>query len=283
MTALSEPNSSVDLSSNSSEEDIEDSSNSAVFAKTWPDTQQATFQIVKSAELDIKKFQIERHAEEMEADVADREMTLQTEIRDITAEVTELKLEISKQEAELGEIQEQIKDDKISIMRKYSHRLQKYQNIVNHDNQIIDQLNDAIRAQRDNHERNKSLAEIESSDKIASLDFEIASLAKEIENVRKNTLSMLSRSDSDMTDAEATKEAIEAEIHAVGNDSRKLQKHKKEIAANLAALKRELIIAEEVSSNLKKQVAQAAEDRARIRGIIDRTRMQFWRSQNNKF
>ena len=262
------------------DDDSEDSSNSANFSRLWPESHQETVQFIRDTELDIKKFQIERSGEELEADVADREIALQSEIREITAEVSELRIELSKLEAELGNVKEDVKDEKINLMRENNGKLRKFEAVIKNDEGLVEKLQSAVKAQRENHERNKYIIETQKNNEIGLLDQEINRLTLEIENVRHSTLNMLQKGDSNITDSEATTDMIQSQIQILYQDSLKLDKLKQSIRTDLASLKRELIIYEEQAASLNSKIQKAALERAKIRGIVDRTRGNYWHTRN---
>ena len=53
------------------------------------------------------------------------------------------------------------------------------------DEPIIEQLKSAIRAQRENHERNKDIVEIRKKEDMTPIDYQIMYLTNEIELMRK--------------------------------------------------------------------------------------------------
>ncbi|OHT02609.1 hypothetical protein TRFO_07022 [Tritrichomonas foetus] len=278
-----EDQSSYDLSSHASDDDLSDSSLSENFIKKWPDTYFKTVQFVKDTEIDIKRYRLERSNNEMEAELIDREIELQNEIGEITTELTNLRLQLTQLEVEMGNIKDQRSSDLINIRTSLASQLRKYQPILSDSEHTIYQLQEAIEAQRDNHERNKEIYEISKSDEEKALDFEIERLQTEIENVRKSTMSLVESRDADSTDAETTIELLNAEIMNVKSDSDNLQIQKQQIQRNLAEMKAELIIAEETSTALQSQIKKNSQLRAKMKGVIDRVRLTNWKAKNENF
>lgn len=280
MSSLSEPNSGDDLTLSDSENTFDDS-NSANFAKTWPDTHQETIQTLKDAQIDVKKHQIERHEAEMQADITEHETSIQTEVREITAEITELRIEIGSLEKELGDVQEQLKNEIIEITKKSSAKINKYQAIINDDNPIIEQLKSAIRAQRENHERNKDIVQLRKKEEMAPIDHQILSLTKEIEFMRKKMITTAKIGDRDIADAESSESLINSELESIDLEIQKLNNMKQKAVYTLSALKRELIINEELAASLHSQIDKANQTRSQIKFILNRSQNTLWKNQAN--
>ncbi|KAK8884092.1 hypothetical protein M9Y10_043197 [Tritrichomonas musculus] len=281
MSTLSEPNSVENFVLSSSDDNRDDSSNSENFAKTWPDTHQDTFQFVKDTQIDVKKHQLERNEAEMQADIVEQESTLQTEIREITAEITELRVEIGSLEKELSDVQEKLKTDIIDVTKESSEKLHKYQSIVRDDEPIIEQLKSAIQAQRENHERNKDLAEMRKKEINLPLDYQIQSLMSEIELMRKSIINTAKRGEKNISDAESSTSLINVEIESIATEIQKLNNMKQKAAYTLSALKRELIINEEIAASMRSQIDKASMTRNKIKSILDRSQVTLWKSQTS--
>lgn len=281
MSGFQEPNSVDNLVQSESENSFEDSSNSLNFAKTWPDKQQETIQTLKDVQIDVKKHQIEQHEAEMQADIADHETSIQTEIREITAEITQLRVEVGALENELSDVQEQLKNDIINITKESSTKYNKYQSILLNDEPIIEQLKSAIEAQRKNHERNIDLIELGKKETMATIDNQIKVLSDEVELMRKKIIRAGQISSKNIGDTESSISLINLELESIDKKIQKLNEMKKKDTHTLSALKRELILNEEMSLSLHSQIDKAMETRTKVRFILNRSQLALWKSQTD--
>lgn len=272
---------SYEFSHNSSDDD--DSSNSFHSFKRWPDTYRDSIKFVRDAEIEIQHYRLERHEKEMEGELADREVELQNEIRQVTSEVTDLRLQINQLELELSKLQDQKSTQLISIRASLESSLDRMKPEFNDLARTIEQLQNAIEAQRENYERNKNM--ILSSQSIAgnALDDEIEMLKNEIDKSRKFSADNYQRINMDMNDANTTIEMIQAEIDSIQIEDEKLLGQIIDFQKNLVILKRELIIEEETSASLQRQVRESSELRAKMRGAIDRAKDLIWKTKNANF
>lgn len=280
MSILSEPNSGENLTQSDSENTFDDS-NSINFAKTWPNKHQDTIQTLKDAQIDVKKHQIERHEAEMQADIVEHETSIQAEVREITAEITELRIEVSALEKELGDVQEQLKNDIIDIAKENSAKIDKYQAKIMEDEPIIEQLKSAIRAQRENHERNKDIVELRKKEDMTPIDYQIMYLTNEIELMRKKMITAAKTGDRNIADAESSETLINSELESIDLEIQKLNDMKQKAIYSLSALKRELIIYEETALSLRSQIEKASQTRTKIKFILNRSQMEHWKSRTN--
>lgn len=282
MDNYSNHDSSYDLSSHASDDDDSNSSLSVNFVKKWPDTFRDTIQLVRDAQLDIKHYRLERNGNEMEAELVDREIKLQSEIRDITAETTDLRLEVTTLEAELSRIQEQRTAEIISIRNSLANQLRKLQSDLIDFDRTTQLLQDAIEAQRQNHERNKDIMSSSKTSDESALDTEIEMLKMEIEKTRKTTINLAQKSSSDIMDTETTISLLNNEIELAQTEFEKISHQRQEWQLNLSILKRELIYEEEEAAALHRQVVQSSQMRAKMKGVIDRCRMRIWKAHSAK-
>jgi chromosome segregation ATPase len=259
------------------------SSHSSNFVSMWPTTQTQTHQILQDVSLETKKYQLDRHAIELDASVLDREIELQGEIREINAEISELQLEIANNEAILSQIKESRNSNILEIRKRLIVQLRKYDSILAGTDETIAQLTDAIAAQRLDHEERKAHLLQAGKDDEAELELGIQRLTDEIDSVRKETHESIQKGESDMIDTRAMVELLENELSAVSSDSTSVEGQFVQLNRDLTKLKRELIIAEEVSENLRSQIEQNKELRAQMRGVIDRTKQQNWQIQSRLF
>lgn len=283
MENYSNNDSSYDLSSHASDDDDSNSSLSINFVKKWPETFRNSVQLVRDAQIDIKHFRLERNGNEMEAELVDREIELQAEIRDITSETTDLRLQVSNLETELSQIQEQRTHDIISIRTSLANQLKVYQSEMTDFERTIQLLQDAIEAQRENHERNKDMLNTNKSSGESALDTEIEMLKAEIERTRKSSISLASKSSSDMTDAETTISLLNSEIESAQTEYEKISNKRQEFQRNLSILKRELIVEEEEAAALHNQVVKNSQLRAKMKGAIERVRLHIWKVNSASF
>lgn len=282
MENYSNHDSSYDLSSHASDDDDSNSSLSMNFVKKWPDTFRNSIQLVRDAQLDIKHYRLERNGNEMEGELVDREIQLQSEIRDITSETTDLRLEVSGLELELSRIQEQRTAEIISIRNSLASQLRKLQIDLTDFDKTIQLLQDAIEAQRQNHERNKEIMNSNKTSDESALDAEIEMLKMEIEKTRKTTINLAQKNSSDLMDTETTIGLLNNEIDSAQTEFEKISRQRQEWQMNLSILKRELIYEEEEAAALHRQVVKSSQMRAKMKGIIDRCRLRIWKANSVK-
>jgi hypothetical protein len=87
---LSAENGFSNVSSNASVTHSQESSHSSSVIAIWPNTQDQTHRVIEDIGIEEKKFQLEGHAVELEASVLNREIELQSEIREMNSEISEL-------------------------------------------------------------------------------------------------------------------------------------------------------------------------------------------------
>jgi chromosome segregation ATPase len=268
-----------DFLSGASISESHDSSHSSNFVATWPDTHAQTYRFLQEAQLETKKAQLERHGTELEATVLEREVGLQADIRAVNSSVNDLRLEIADQEATLSQIKETRNADILEIRKRLAARLAKYEGVLLETDKTIGQMQEALRAKRDAHEKRKAALLQECQDAAAEQDAAIAELAREVESVRKQTNDAVQKGEADALDTQAAIEHLQIQIRALAADSASIDGQFAQLNHELTGLKRELIFAEEEGESVRQQIEASARLRAQIRAVIDRTRQQQWAVQ----
>jgi hypothetical protein len=249
----------------------------------WPNTQTQTHRILQDVGIETKKYQLERHAVELDASVLDREIELQAEIREINSEINELQLEIANNEVILSQIRESRNFDILEIRKLLVIQLRRFEAVLSDSENTIAQLADAISAQRSNHEERKSDLYLSGKQDESECDSVIEKLGVEIDSVRKQIHESIQKGESDIIDTNAMIELLENEIRLVESDSGNVDAQFVQFNGDLTGLKRELIIAEETSTNLRGQIEFNRQLRAQMRGVLDRTKRQTWEAQTRLF
>jgi chromosome segregation ATPase len=275
--------SDTDFLSGASNPESHESSHSDNFVRTWPDTHAQTYRVLQDAQLDTKKAQLERHRAELEATVLAREVGLQAEIREAAGSVNDLRIEISNHEAALSQIIETRNADVLEIRKRLMNRLKKYEGVMLTTDRTIREMKEAIRAQREAHEKRKAALLQGCADEAGEADARIEALTKEIEAVRGQANEILQKSDADLLDAQATIEHLQSELTGLADESANVDGQFAELSQELAGLKRDLIIAEEEGASVKNQIEFNSRLRAQIRGAIDRTKKQQWEIASRNF
>lgn len=272
-----------DLSSNISIGESNDSSHSSNFISMWPETHANTYQFLRDAELDAKRYQLERYANEMEKSVLDRELELQAEIREVNSEISELRLEIADQEMELNHIKELRNSEILRIRQHLVEQCRNYEQILSNTEATKSQLITAIEAQRDAHENDKLEMQHTCSDEVDSLDDIIAQLNQQIDDVRKEMFEIQQKNDSDLNDTTMTIDMLSNEMRNIGADGDSVDEEFIQLNKELAGLRRELIIAEETSDSLRRQIDDGARLRAQMRSLLDKGKKQLWETRTRGF
>lgn len=263
--------------------DMHDSSHSSSMLDVWPETHANTVRFMKDAELDMKKFQLERHANELEGTILDREIELQSEIREINSIISSLQLSVAEQEQALSQTKESRNGEILRIRSDLVNRLREQERVMLDSEPTITQLVEAIDAQREGQQHEQAVAQNEFEDEMAALDAQIASITAEMDKARQRMFDIQQKSEADTSDTRATMEMLENEIASVGQDCGAVDAQFDRVNGDLTLLRRQLIIAEEESDALRTRLAAQDAVRARMRVVLGRGRNQLWETQTKSF
>ena len=272
-----------DASSNASFGDSEESSRSSNFATRWPETHANTYQFIRDAELDTKKFQLERNANELEGYVLDREIELQAEIRDVNSQIGDLRLEIAQQERNLSEIKEARTNEILRIRQNLMTQCHMHEATVTESKLTIEQLSSAIEAQRAAHERDLMALTEECDDEAARLDRVISDLNAQISSVRQRIREVQQKNENDANDARLTMDMLVNELRTIDEEGAGMLALFEKVNGNVTELKRELIIAEETSQGLREQIQTHMKLRSQMKDALGRGKRQMWETQTRYF
>ena len=272
-----------DIASNISFSDSDDSSNSANFVRLWPETHAFTYQFLRDAELDRKKYQLERQANELQGSILDREIELQGEIREVNSEIGELRLQISEHELTLSEMKERKMSELLRIREQMVAQCQEHQAALNEGIPMIEKLTHAIEVQRIAHEREIDAVQSENVVENQRLDSIISQLNAEIAEVRRKMGEAQQKGGRGQNDMDITMDMLANEIRAVQVDSDQLTRQFEKVSDNLIDLKREMIIAEETSFCLRTLLQNHNKYRYQMKAVLNRGSQQIWEATTKTF
>ena len=272
-----------DTSSNASFGDSDESSRSSNFATRWPETHANTYQFIRDAELDTKKFQLERNANELESYVLDREIELQAEIRDVNTEIGDLRLEIAQHERSLSEIKEARTNAILRIRQDLMNQCRHHEQTLSDSRNAIDQLTGAIEAQRSAHERDLIALKEDCDDEGARLDRIIADLSAQVSDVRQKIRAVQQKSENDANDARMTIDMLMSELRTIDEEGAGILSQFEKLSGDVTELRRELIIAEETSAGIRGQIQTHTKLRSQMKDALGRGKRQMWETQTRYF
>jgi chromosome segregation ATPase len=259
------------------------SSHSSNFAATWPETHVQTWRFLQDAQLATRKFQLERYGTELEASVLEKELELQTEIREANSIINDLRIGIANQETELSHIQEKRNARILEVRRRLVRRLQRYDAAMRETDGAIAQMGEAIRRQRAAHQQKRAELEGQWAEQAGGLDGAIAALNRDIDEVRRLRQEAVQKGETDAMETQAAIEFMESEIKEIAAESDRLDATFDQLGENMTALRRELVVAEEEAAQVRGQLHVNARLRAQMKGVVDRTVRRQWEATTRSF
>ena len=247
--------------------------------KKWTKTQVDTVAAIKEAEIEAKRYELDRLQAEYEADLANKEAEVDAEMRDIQTECGELRNEIQSLEFELSEVKEQRKRNILQVRSEIAASIKNMEaREIDHDTQI-NQLKAVLDDLIAKHQNDLvAVTEGYQSDE-QIIATEIQRVSDSIERHRKEIFKCDDTQGRRMSEAASTIEMLKSEIAASHDRTIAMRDEVESTQKKLMQLQQELYKAEEQSRILKEQIAYTEEQKKIMKNELNKLDRSLWNSR----
>lgn len=244
-----------DLSTNEEEQGQEE------FEKEWESTHVETVFAVKSSEVQSKRLEIEQAFEEMQTNLAHKEINLMKQVRGITSECGQMRIEVGWLEHDLSKIKEERRHNLLEIQAITARqRLEIEQSITEGNNIIYNLKKELHEAQCDSLTKIKDLKkQMELSDN--DINAQIAQTNAELDDTRIRLLRANRKYDTMMTETSSSIDMLHDELETYNRKFSNVDSLLEQESKKLQKLELELAQAEGESETVKNELEHATKER----------------------
>ena len=248
-------------------------------SKKWTRNQVETVAAIKEAEIEAKRYELERIRNEFQTELANREAETDAEMREIEAECGELLVEIQQLEMELSEEKEQRKRKLLTVRSQIQAALNDMQQKeVAHAAQIS-KLKNALQQLQEKHRDEIKELQNDGANENHLIDIEIKRVTEAIERYRSDTYKADDIQSHRMSEAAATIEMLKSEISASIDRSKNMRDEAEQQRAKLVQLRQELFKAEERSQILSEQLTYQEDQKKLMKQEITKLDRSLWNTR----
>lgn len=245
-------------------------------SKKWTKHQVETVTAIKEAEIEAKRYELERIRNEFQAELLSKEAETDAEMREIEAECGDLMAEIQQLEMELSEEKEQRKRNLLLLRSQIAAALKDMeQKEIEHSAQIS-KLTNALAGLQDKHKEELAAVQNDGENENHLVDIEIQRVTEAINRCRQDTYKADDIQSHRMGEASATIEMLRSEISASYDRVKNMRDEAEQQRARLAQLRQELFQAEERSNVLSEQLQYQEEQKKLMKQEIAKLDRSLW-------
>ncbi|EAY19349.1 hypothetical protein TVAG_452630 [Trichomonas vaginalis G3] len=249
--------------------------------KKWTKTQVDTVSAIREAEVEAKRYELERLQAEYEADLANKETEFESELRDIQTECGELRVKIQQLELELSEVKESRKRDLLTVRSQIESSLKEMEaSSMSHDNQIV-QLKAVLDDLRQKHQNDIDHALLESQSTEEITDSQISQIVDSINRLQRESRHSDESYGMKMNESQSTIEMLKGEISSSQDRTRLLCDEIQVAQQKLASLQQDLYKCEEQSRMLKEQIIFADEQKKIMKNELNKLDSALWNTKKS--
>lgn len=247
--------------------------------KKWTKTQVDTFTVIREAELEARRYELERLQGEYEADLANKEAEIDAELREIQAECGELRVQIQSLEYELSEIKEQRKRDILTTRTEIAQSIKSMENREYEHNVQIAQLRSVMNDLVQKHQSDLNMQQEVGfgDDKIISN--EINRLASALDKYKQEFYKNDDNYNKRMAEATSTIEMLKGEINSSQERTLQMRDEIEQEHKKLMKLQQELYRSEEQAKILKEQIIFADEQKKLMKNEVVKLDRSLWQTR----
>ena len=250
-------------------------------SKKWTKRQVETVTAIKEAEIEAKRYELERIRNEFQAELANKEAETDAEMREVEAECGELMAEIQQLEMVLSEEKEQRKRDLLSVRSQIAMALKDLeQKEIEHAAQIS-KLTNTLAALQEKHKEEIIAIQNDGENEKHLIDIEIQRITEAIDRSRRNTYKSDDLQGHRMSEASATIEMLKSEIAASYERSKNMREEADQQRGRLSQLQQELFKAEERSHALSEQLQYQEEQKKVMKQEITKLDRSLWNTRKS--
>ena len=250
-------------------------------SKKWTKRQVETVTAIKEAEIEAKRYELERIRNEFQVELANKEAETDAEMREIEAECGELMAEIQQLEMVLSEEKDQRKRDLLAVRSQIAAALKDMeQKEVAHAAQIS-KLTNALAALKEKHKEELLAIQNDTDNEAHLIDIEIQRLTEAMNRCRQDTYKADDMQGHRMSEASSTIEMLKSEIAASYDRSKNLRSEADQQRGRLSKLQQELFKAEERSHVLSEQLQYQEEQKKIMKQEITKLDRSLWNSRKS--
>ena len=247
--------------------------------KKWTKTQVDTVAAIKEAEIEAKRYELDRLQAQYEADLANKEAEYDAEMREIQSECGELRSEIQSLELELSEVKEQRKKSILQVRSEIAASIKNMEaREIDHDTQIA-QLKAVLDDLVAKHQNDLAAAQEGYTADEQIINAEIQRLSESIERYRKDIFKCDDTQGRRMSEAASTIEMLKSEIAASHDRTITMRDEVEATQKKLMQLQQELYKAEEQSRILKEQIAYTEEQKKIMKNELNKLDRSLWNNR----
>ena len=247
--------------------------------KKWTKTQVDTVAAIKEAEIEAKRYELDRLQAQYEADLANKEAEVDAEMREIQSECGDLRTEIQSLELELSEVKEQRKKNILQVRSEIAASIKNMEaREIDHDTQIS-QLKAVLDDLIAKHQNDIAAATDSFQADEQIITTEIQRVNESIERSRKEIFKCDDTQGRRMSEAASTIEMLKSEIAASHDRTITMRDEVEATQKKLMQLQQELYKAEEQSRILKEQIAYTEEQKKIMKNELNKLDRSLWSSR----
>ena len=251
-------------------------------SKKWAKAQVATVAAIKDAELMAKQYELERLQAEFNTELVNKEVEIDTEMREIDGECGDLRIQIQQLEIELGEIKDRRKRNILQVRSIIQHSLREMEKKEIAHAKQIQELQNALNAVTEKHKKDILLMNEESANNDQMIEIEIQRLNTDIERYRKNLTKTDQVQGRRMTEASQTIEMLKTEISSSDERTKALMDEFDSTQAKLVKLQQDLMKIEEQSHIFHEQLMNAEEQKTQMRNELNKLDRTIWNGRKTE-
>ena len=245
-------------------------------SKKWTRHQVETVTAIKEAEIEAKRYELERIRNEFQTELLNKEAETDAEMREIEAECGELMAEIQQLEMELSEEKDQRKRNLLTVRSQIAAALKDMeQKEIEHAAQIS-KLTTALASLQDRHKEELMAIQNDGDNEVHLVDIEIQRVSEAIDRCRQDTYKADDIQGHRMSEASATIEMLRSEIAASYDRQKNMRDEAEQQRARLGQLRQELFKAEERSHVLNEQLQYQEEQKKLMKQEITKLDRSLW-------
>lgn len=248
----------------------------------WVRTKLDAIYAIKRAEIEAKQYELERLADEFEADLANKEAEYDDLMRMLQRECAELQQHVHSLESELSGVKEERKRELLDARTEIVDSIRELENAERKHNQEIERLEGVLKHVKKTYKQNLTTQVQVDAEEEKVLDLHIERLTTDVHFYQTQLNKMNFEHNVQYDEVEASVQMLTTEIEQSKTRYSMISNQLFEAEAKFEELKKELLKAEEESTIVRQQIGEIMDQKARIKSTMGRIDNSLWMQQKSE-